>query len=125
MSSNPYESPKNASSMPPRFLQQPTRWKAVHAGMWRGARIGFVTVVVVMFGAVLAAGVVAVVGHFFAGWRLPRDLELITWLDVIKSLGMYLLAGLLYGAIPGAVMLGAIAAVRWHPPEITPKPQIS
>jgi hypothetical protein len=129
MTCNPYESPKNPSSMPARFLQQPTRWKTVRAGMWRGAKIGFLTVAIVMLIAVLVAGVVAVLGHFLAGWRLPSDLEFTTWLDVVKGLGEFLfgvcLFGLLYGAIPGAVILGVIAAVRWRPAEMRVQSEIS
>ena len=129
MAFNPYESPKCASSMPARYLQQPTRWKAVRVGMCRGAKIGFFTIVIVMFVAVLVACVVAIIGHFLADWRFPSDLELATWFDVVKGLGMFMLGlcvwGALYGAIPGAIILGTIAAVRWRRPETVLTPQIS
>jgi hypothetical protein len=129
MTSNPYEPPKSASSIPAQFLRQSTRWGAVRAGLWRGARIGFVTVAVVMFVAMGVAGVVALFGHSLAGWQLPSDLQSTTWLDVVKGLGSFVfgvcLFGFLYGAIPGAVILGVVAAVRWRPTESRPQREIS
>jgi hypothetical protein len=124
MASNPYESPKADLSAPDQQVRPATRWKAARAGMWRGARIGFLTfVIAVIFAATLAV----VIRLFLDGWRLPSDVELATWLDVAKWLGMFVLGlcvmGALYGAVPGAIILGIVAAVRWRRPETVPKPQ--
>ena len=119
MSSNPYESPKAAFSPPVQPVLYATRWKAARAGMWRGAKIGFFTVVVFLF---FAAAVAVVIRLYLDGGRLPSDLERATWFDVAKAPGMFVLGlccfGALYGAVPGAMILGTVAAVRWRRPEI-------
>jgi hypothetical protein len=127
MNSNPYESPKTVAPVP--LVVYTTRWRAARAGMWRGAKIGFFTFVIVMIGAMTVAGVVALVGHVCAGWRLPRDLELATPLDLVKGVGQLvvglILFGILYGALPGGVILGSVAVFSWRRPEIISEPQTS
>jgi hypothetical protein len=87
--------------------------------------MGFFTVVIFLFFAVTIAVVIRL---FLDGGRLPSDLELATWFDVVKVLGMSVLGlcvfSVHYGAVPGAIILGTSAAVRWRRPETVPKPHI-
>jgi hypothetical protein len=125
MTANPYESPKTVSSVPTHPVLSTTRWKAGRAGMRRGAKLGFLAGIITWFVSII---VMVGVRLFLDGGRLPSDLERAAWLDIAKGLGMFMIGlcvlGIVCGAIPGAAILGTIAAVRWRPAETAQETQL-
>ena len=96
-----------------------TRWQAFRTSAWHGAKIGFVTFTLIM--ALVAAGVhimAMLVPQIRAEVWKDLALETLTLLRILKGAGggvLFLVGfGILYGAIPGALIMGVIAAVRWR-----------
>jgi hypothetical protein len=89
-----------------------TRWQTIRAGMWRGAKLGFVTFMVIAILLVLTGTVI-----FFLR-DLGRTEHFLSLPDILGGMAAFFVFGLIYGAIPGALIMGIFAAVRWrHPIE--------
>lgn len=118
--SNPYESPKAPAAVKvvkvvPVYH---SRAQAVRGEMWRGAKLGF-KVCLAIWGMILAICIVA--GLFISTSRGQLGqflLELMAW----RVLGeMFLgipVASVVLGGLPGFLIIGTVAAIRWRPPLI-------
>jgi ribose/xylose/arabinose/galactoside ABC-type transport system permease subunit len=91
--------------------------KAVRAGMWRGAKFGFFTFTIITVSLVVA-GVIILLLNGSSRARLGQ----MTLLEVIKAIGGVALVpvfGILYGAIPGALIMGIATSIVWRRPQQT------
>jgi hypothetical protein len=121
-SPNPYEPP--AASEPASSGiggdAYPTRMRAARAGAWRGAKLGFWTFCIILWTVGL---VILLVGALIPAVRsevIPGTTAVEISLSVGKTLFVLLvifpLFAVLYGSLPGGLIMGAIAAIRWRRP---------
>jgi hypothetical protein len=128
MTFNPYESPQAASATRAdtalRPALPPTRWKAAIAAMRRGANFGFRVFIVIEMLFLGASALVAAIAMFVL--RAARDeilgeIQQLNLMQIGKGIGglvvVSVLFAVLYGAIPGALMVGLAAAIRWRRPS--------
>jgi hypothetical protein len=121
MMSNLRESPRRASSGPvdgfPSRVWHLTRWQAIRAGMWKGAKLGFLICSSLIFGAFAAGGIAM---SFVPQIHRAAVLEygpigpLLIAKGIACAVFMSIAFGILYGAIPGALIGGTLAGVRWR-----------
>ncbi|MCX7426273.1 MAG: hypothetical protein NTW96_11715 [Planctomycetia bacterium] len=98
----------------------PTRIRAALAGMWRGAKLGFWTVSIIFWTIGL---VILLVGALIPAFR-SEVIPGTTAVEIALSLGKNLfvlfvmipLGGVLYGSLPGGLIMGLAAAIRWRRP---------
>ncbi len=94
-------------------------------GARRGAKVGFWTYVIIMM---LLCGMAGILATLVPAVRadMPKEFawETLTVFKILKYVGgvafFFLGFGTLYGAIPGAMVLGLISSFRWHPPVEEP-----
>jgi hypothetical protein len=117
---NPYESPRAAGGAERSFrvARYRSRWQAVRGEAWRGAKFGFKTNLAIWGGCVLLWIVAAIVIFLITGrtpWEtrdLPDPFVLLKWLGV-GALGV-LGGSIIFGAVPGASIVGLAGAIRWR-----------
>jgi len=96
-----------------------TRGQAFCAGAWHGAKVGFVAFIAIVALVFVGIAVMAMLAPRIHE-ELVNDLalETLTILRILKGasgLVLFLVGfGILYGAVPGALIIGVIAAVRWR-----------
>jgi hypothetical protein len=132
MTINPYESPGAVSSAlavgSAQQISRATRWQAVRAAAWCGAKFGFWAYMVIMVFISLASTIVVLV---VPRLRTELALETLSLPQILKTAGgiivFFVGFGILYGAIPGSIVAGTIAAVRWrrHVKAVEPPPLVS
>jgi hypothetical protein len=121
LTENPYKSPTAArqtpTSQPP--LVYKSRWQAVRAGLWRGAKFGgkWMAIVCIALVAISFAFIAAIA---FDRMRKGIDVRP-SWmhlsLELLKALSATILAiawVTIVGAIAGAAIMGAAAAVTYR-----------
>jgi len=120
----------NGSELPKAIMAGPTndprpqvsyttRWQAFRAGAWHGAKFGFKAFLVIWAVIGLGAAILAlVVPRIRQEAAKDLALETLTLLRILKGAGgvvVFCVAfGILYGAIPGALIVGTIEAFRWR-----------
>lgn len=93
--------------------------------MWRGAKLGF-KVLLVLYGVNIAVLVPGAIIVLTVSGRLGDVLRDVTpWL-VLQVIGYGVfgipIGAAVYGAIPGAVVMGICGAIRWRPSAIQHSP---
>lgn len=101
-----------------------SRTAAIRHGLWRGAKFGFVAFCVVF--PAMGLGILLFCIAFVPGtlqralFEVQRSLHEAGQTDVLSAIGWTAVFfggfGTLYGAIPGALIGGLTAAIRWRPP---------
>jgi hypothetical protein len=100
-----------------------TRWAAFRSGAWRGAKVGFWTFETIV---VLLCTIGVIMVPFIHEVSL-KDITSVTLtlFTILKYVGGTIVFlggfGVLYGAVPGALILGIAEAVRWRPVVGEPK----
>ena len=121
-SPNPYESPEALAAASSCMGQNayPTRMRAALAGMWRGAKLGFWTFSIIFWTIGL---VILLVGALIPAFRsevIPGTTAVEIALSLGKNLFVLLvmipLFAVLYGSLPGGLIMGLAAAIRWRRP---------
>lgn len=117
-SPNPYESP-HTTCVAEKVCAEPvygSRWQAAYGEAWRGVKIGF-KFCVPLWGICLLIwiGIVALVQfRFWSGLHLtPVEILEVFGLAVLEVLA----GSALFTAVPGALIMGLIGAIRWRNPE--------
>ena len=124
MTSKSPESPKTASSGPADGFPSPvwhaTRWQAIRAGMWKAGKLGFF----ICFSLFLAVGVASVMLMLFdpaTHCAVADELGPISPAVIARLIGLFILqtvgGGILFGTIPGVIVGGILAGVRWRRPD--------
>ena len=117
--SNPDESPKDfpavkAAKAEPAYA---SRARAVRGEMRRGAKLGF-KVCLASCCACLAICILAGLFVSMSRGHLGQfSLELISWRMLGECLGIPV-ASVVFGAMPGSLIMGTVAAIHWRPPLV-------
>jgi hypothetical protein len=91
-----------------------TRWEATRTGLWKGAKFGYVVFLCIMLPIFVVGVFVFVFGVFLGYSRELADHGIVgVFLAFSGSFLAMLGFGILYGAIPGAIISGISACVRW------------
>jgi hypothetical protein len=96
------------------------QWTALRGDLWRGAKVGFLTYIAVMIIVIMAIAVAMALQPAIWSDVLSRLSSHggVTAIHIIGEIGGVAVAvaalGILYGAIPGALIMGIIVAVRRH-----------
>jgi len=120
--SNPYESPETWGADASRIDQtvHATRMRAALAGMWRGAKLGFWTFSIVFWTLGLVMFVIAAWIPAFRSELIPGTTAAEIAISLGKNLFVWLvvipLFGVLYGSLPGGLIMGLAAAIGWRRP---------
>lgn len=113
---NPYESPQTSETPPakPEPARQPTRFHATARGMWRGAGWGFWSVAIFGWcstGPEILRTINAMQSQQLSGAKvMSPTVCFLTVFVFVPALAA------VFGAAPGAFLMGLIAALRWRPP---------
>jgi hypothetical protein len=127
-SPNPYEPPEAlaAASSSPEEKAYPTRMRAALAGMSRGARLGFWTFSIIFwilgFVILVLAAVIPAFRRELFPWTTAAEGALSLGKDLFVLFVMVPLFALLYGSLPGGLIMGLAAAIRWRRPSDIEKP---
>jgi len=110
--SNPYESPQVAEDTPQISpeIKYDSAWLAFRAGAWRGAKWGTVIMGSFMGLLWLVTTIVTVVVWCVDGIGLS-DGPLSLW-GVLSMIPSILILTTLYGALPGALLMGILTVLR-------------
>ena len=119
---NPYQPPEASATVASRTDERthPTRMRAALAGAWRGAKLDFWTVSIIFWtigcvGLALAALILAFRSEMIPG-TTAAEIALSVGQGLFVLLVMIPLGGVLYGSLPGGLIMGAFAAMRWPRP---------
>ena len=117
---NPYQSPKTEETAiiePPKRVLYDRRTKAVRAGLWQGAKFGFLACLVI-FAIPFAIGMIDVICSFrkdmnanFGGILYP------TIVTIPVLIFYFAIAAVPIGALPGAIITGIVAGIMWRRPK--------